>query len=104
MHFLGNFNNIFFHHHCQIAWQALYKRICKYFLNFKFSLLNSSFLKTKTKKKNNLQTYLQYNEFLLGNTNITKWDQVEAKKKDFSVFHYSEIEYVFLDKGVPAIY
>lgn len=39
MHFLGNFNNIFFHLHCQIAWQALYKQICKYFLNFKFSLL-----------------------------------------------------------------
>lgn len=97
MHFLGNINNIFFHHHCQIAWQALCKRICKYFLNFKFSLLDSSFLR-KTK------TYLQYNSFLLGNTNITKWDQVEAKKKDFSISHYSAIEYVFLDKGVHAIY
>lgn len=43
---------------------------------------------------------MQHNHFLLGNANITKWDQVKTMKKIFLISYYFEIEHVLLDKGV----
>ena len=93
-YFLGNFNKIFCCHHCQIAWQALYKCTCKYL----FWTLNFPHQTPHSWKNNICKIMISYRAM----PKITKWDYVETMKEGFSVSHYFEIEHFLLDKGIYA--